>query len=839
MSEKPAPPSTQGTSQPATAKGAKPSGLTRRKLLIGAAAGGGIIAAWMLMPRDYPVPLSAGEGERAFNAWLKVGRDGVVTVAVPTLEMGQGSTTLFPRIAAQELGADWRQVAVEPAAVSAAYADPVLSAWWSGLWSSNFLGTADDPGDYLVKRHAETERLMASAEGTGIAAYERQIREAAASVRMMLAEAAANRWDVDAEEVEVENGFVRHGDNEARFGELADEAALLSPPDPAPLRPDPQTDLMPELTGSSSFGEAARFPRLDAPSKVDGSYPFAGDIRIPGMVFAAIAHGPMASSTLDGFDPEPGRRVSGYLGRVEGEGPAGGGWLACVGTNHFAAAKALAAMKPRFAPGRELPDDARIEGALDEALANGTPEILFSAGDPDPALSGQGVSAAEYSFAPQFHGAIETATATARYQDGRLSVWIATQAPEAARRAAAEAIGINEADAVLLPVGAGGSFDARLDIRIAREVASIAYAVGRPVQLTYSREQEHLRELPLPPARISCRAIAGPQGTIRAWTSRIAAPPAARQLHERLRSKASAEAAMDAAEGLVDPANLLAMRPPYAIPDMRLEAVSANVGVPVGRLRGNGDIHSCFAAESFMDELARANGAEPLSFRIAMLGNNARLFECLQGVAQIAGWDGGTDGSNEGLACWQMADPAGREQAGGRIAVIANARLGEGGIEVTNLAAFCDIGRIVDYDLALQQVEGGLLYGMALALGMGASYDGGTPREKTLGALNLPRLGQMPEISVGFAQNDAPPFDPGEIGVVAVAPAIANALRAATGRRFRAVPLRAVDGAGGGEAGTDGAQDAASQITDEEAAPDAGPPPDDGPQVLPDGSIAQ
>jgi|GEM_PF-118815 len=819
--------------------------MPRRNLLIAGAAGGGIVAVWALMPRDYPVPLPATEGEQAFNAWLKVGRDGVVTVAVPQLEMGQGVTTLLPRIAAQELGADWRQVAVEPAPISAAYADPVLAAHWSGLWSSNWLGLADDPDDYLVERHAETERLMATADGTGLAAYELKLREAAAAVRTVLAMAAADRWDVNFEECTAEAGFITHQGKSLRFGELVDEAALLTPPDPVPLRPDPSSATTPDLIGTGGLMESGWLGRLDGPSKVDGSYPFAADIRIPDLVYAAIAHGPLADSVLDSFDADANdsaaRRVIGYLGRVEGEG-----WLACVANSQWAAEKALGLMKPRFRPGRALPDDSRIEGALDLAMAEGDPVVIHQQADPLPALQGMGVTEASYSFAPQLHGTVETVSATARFADGRLSLWMAAQAPGAARRAAAEAIGIQESDVVLLPTGAGGSFDSRLDISIAREVAAIAFAIGRPVQLSYSRWQEHLRALPLPPARIDCRALVGQQGTIRAWHSRIATPAAARQMHERLENGLRPEAAMEAASGLVDPPALMGHAPPYAIPEMLVDCVPADVGIPVGRLRGNGEIHPCFATESFVDEVARANGEEPLSFRIAMLGNNPRLFACLQGAAQLAGWDGGVDGSSEGLACWQMADPAGRADGGGYIAVIADARLGSsetgGGVEVSSLSAYVDIGRIVDYDLALQQIEGGLIYGMSLALGMAAGFDRGLPRERTLAALNLPGLARMPEINVGFAENDAPPFDPGEIGVVAAPPAIANALRAATGSRYRSMPIRIsqMQPATPQQDTADvNAAEAAPEPAADEVAPDAAPPDYDEPVELPDGTIAQ
>jgi len=753
--------------------------VSRRKLLIGAAAGGGLIAAYALLPRDYPVPLSAGEGEQAFNAWIKINRSGVVTVAVPQLEMGQGITTLLPRIAAEELGADWRQVAVEPAAISPAYADPVLAARWGGLRDTWLPSFADDPDDFLAKNFANQTRLMATADGTAIAAYEMPIREAAAGVRAVLAMAAAERWDVAFEECEARDGFIVHGDKQLRFGELADEAAEFSAPSPPILRPDPASDASPDLSA-----EVGTYPRLDGPSKVDGSFRFSGDIRLPGMVFAAIAHGPLATSQLDTFNGDAGRGVTGYIARVEGDS-----WLAAVGSSQWAAEKALRLMKPLFKATRGLPDDATIAEGLERALAEGTPEIMFQRGETEVALEGLGVVEARYTIAPALHGTIETATATARFQSGRLEIWAAAQAPEQAREQAAAAVGLPVEDVVLYPVGAGGSFDARLEYRIVREAAAIARAVGRPVQLTYSRWQEHLTALPRPPAVAEVKAITGPQGTVHAWHSRFACQPGAHEMYARLFEGMTPERALDASDGKHDPANLFGMAPPYAIDNVTVESLSADTGLPAGRMRGNAEARACFVTESFMDEVAGAAGEEPLAYRMAMLGGNPRMAECLQGAAQLGEWDGGGEGTAQGIACWQMVDPAGREGGGGRIAVVVRARPGENGVEVSSIAAWCDIGRILHYELALQQIEGGLLFGMNQALGMGVTYKGGLPQEQTLGALRLAGLSRVPEISVGFAQNDAPPFDPGEIGMVAVAPAIANALRSATGTRFRELPI--------------------------------------------------
>ena len=197
------------------------------------------------------------------------------------------------------------------------------------------------------------------------------------------------------------------------------------------------------------------------------------------------------------------------------------------------------------------------------------------------------------------------------------------------------------------------------------------------------------------------------------------------------------------------------------------------------------DCYTCFMVESFIDEVAQRNAQEPLSFRIAMLGDDVRLAQCLQQAARLGEWGGGAPGTGQGLACHRMGEPA----AGGRIALIATAVAGTGGVRVEKLAAAVDIGRVVNRDIALQQIEGGLLYGVGLALGSGMEYERGLPVQGRLAALDLPTLADSPEIAVELIESEAEPFDPGELAVAPVAPAIANALFSATGLRLRRLPL--------------------------------------------------
>jgi isoquinoline 1-oxidoreductase beta subunit len=749
--------------------------VSRRGLLIGGAAGGGLLVAWALMPRRYDAPLPTAPGETAFGAWLTIGKDGVVTVAVPQLEMGQGVTTLLPQIVATELGADWRQVAVEPAPISGAYANYPLASQWAALWRPGLPFLADDAGDLLLRRWAQEEAFTATADGTTLAAYERPCREAAAAARALLCMAAAERWGVHWEECEADAGLVKHAGKTLTFGALAADAAGYDPPDPAPLRSEPPAEKAAAFSDPEALQTA--FPRLDLPSKVDGSYLFAGDVRLPNMAYAAIRHGPLNEAELTAFERE-GAATRGLLNLVKGKR-----WLAAVAETWWAAEQALDRMAPRFRVANVIDSD-RIAEALDRGAARGEPTRVARRGNGDDNL-GRPSLAARYDVAPAVHGTIETASCTARLANGKLELWLASQAPERARRAAAKALGLGLDDVVLYPMPAGGSFDRRLEHDHASEAALIAREAGRPIQLVWSRWQEQLALRPRPPVAAVLAARTGAAGFIDTFRARLALPPSALEFGRRLFDNKASWAAIDAVEGQADAMALAGLLPAYTIPNVAIDHVPVTIGLPSGRLRGNADGYTCFILESFIDEIAHGNEQEPLAFRMSMLGENVRLAICLQRAAQLGEWGGGAAGTGQGIACHRMGDP----ETGGRIAVVASATTGEGGVQVGKLAAAVDIGRVVNRDLALQQIEGGLIYGLGLALGSATDYEHGLPTLGRLAALRIPTLADCPEITIDLIDSNDEPFDPGEIGVPPVAPAVANALFSATGVRLRRLPL--------------------------------------------------
>ena len=748
--------------------------VSRRGVLAGAAAGGGLLVAYLLLPQRFDAPLAPGEGEAGFNAWLKIATDGVVTVAVPQCEMGQGVTTLLPQIVAMELGADWRQIAVEPAPPAGAYPNVPLASHWAPLWLAGGAEIARDPDSLLARRFAERTRFTATAAGTTLPAYEAPAREAAATARAMLIAEAAARWGIAPEECRAQAGFVVAGERRARFADLAAGAAQRDPPEVAPVNSEPPAE---PPRGAGSSAETA-FPRLDLPAKVDGSFLFAGDIRLPGMAFVAIRHGPADRSRLKRYDKAAGAKVRGLVGIVEGNR-----WLAAAGETWWAAERALAAMKPVFGVAEPVDSDS-VARAVNTGLAKGPAEQIALVGAREVA-EGKPTLTRRYDIAPALHAPLETASATAWLDDGKLTLWIASQAPERARVAAARAIGIGVEDVILVPMAAGGSFDARLDHAHAIEAAVIARELGRPVQLVWSRWQEMLASPPRAPAAAELAARLGRDGAIVALSARIAVPPFMREQGARLFDNRTTWAARENAEGKADPLALAGAVPPYDIPNLAIDHVPVAIGLPVARMRGGGDALTAFFTESFVDEVAEALGREKLSYRVAMLGQDLRMVEVLQRAARLAEWNGGEVASGQGLACHRMV----LGNRAGRIACVAQASPGEGGVRVTRLSVAADIGRIVNRDLARQQIEGGLIFGLSLALGSAMGFAGGLPTSSRLAALNLPMLAESPEIAIDFVTSDAEPFDPGELGTVIAAPAIANALASATGQRYRSLPL--------------------------------------------------
>lgn len=745
------------------------SGISRRKVLIGGGVGVGLLVAWGVWPRRYLPNMVAAQDEHLFGPWLKIAEDGKVIIAIPQSESGQGVYTALAQIVAGELGADWRSVAVQPVMPSPSFANKLLAMEWSAAFlPENWEAASEGSFSNNVFRELATRSSFVVTGGSSsVRQFERPCREAGAVARALLCQAAAARWETDWENCETDKGFVVFGKRRLAFAELVVEAAKLTPPDPAPLRPSARN----HLSGRDA-------PRLDLSAKVDGSASFAADIRLPDMVYASVRGGPIGDTVLKSVDSKAALKIREVVNVVRTDQ-----WVAAVATNWWAANRALDAMAPVYSTTGALADSGEIAQQLSSAIATGPGARLVDKGDVQASFAKEAatrVYKADYSVAAAVHAPIETRSATAAYDNGRLQLWIASQAPETARAAAAKAIGIGLDDVILYPVFAGGSFDRNFDNLIAAQVALIAKEIGRPVQLTWSRPEDFIRDQMRSPALARINGAINRNGQVVGLTMKVAAASTMRELANRMDGK-SVNDARRAAGAEFDVFAIEGANPPYAIPNLTVDHFPVMLPIPTGPWRSMAHSYNCFFVECFIDELAQKAGVEPLSYRMQMLVGQTRLARCLTGVATMAGWDGGVEGSGKGIACHSMR--------GSHIAVIVSARTGEGGVRVEKISAMVDCGRLINPDLARQQIEGGIVFGLAQALGSSTEFESGLPTARRLRDIDLPQLADVPEITVEFIQSNEAPGGVTEIGVPAVAPAIANALFSAAGVRLRELPL--------------------------------------------------
>ncbi len=745
------------------------SGISRRKLLIGGGVGVGLLVAWGVWPRQYQPNMVAAQDEHLFGPWLKIAEDGKVIIAIPQSESGQGVYTALAQIVAGELGADWRSVAVQPVMPSPSFANELLAMEWAAAFLPESWEAASESSfsNNVVGELATRSSFVVTGGSSSVRQFERPCREAGAVARALLCQAAAARWDTDWENCETDKGFVVFGKRRLAFADLVVEAAKLTPPDPAPLRPSARN----HLSGRDA-------PRLDLSAKVDGSASFAADIRLPDMLYASVRGGPIGDTVIKSVDSKAALKIREVVNVVRTDH-----WVAAVATNWWAANRALDAMAPVYSTTGALADSGEIAQQLSAAIAKGPGARLVDKGDVQASFAKEAatrVYKADYSVAAAVHAPIETRSATAAYDNGRLQLWMASQAPETARAAAAKAIGIGLDDVILYPVFAGGSFDRNFDNLIAAQVALIAKEVGRPVQLTWSRPEDFIRDQMRGPALARINGAINRNGQVVGLTMKVAAASTMRELANRMDGN-SANDARRAAGGEFDVFAIEGANPPYAIPNLTVDHFPIMLPIPTGPWRSMAHSHNCFFVECFIDELAHKAGVEPLSYRMQMLVGQTRLARCLTGVATMAGWDGGVEGSGKGIACHSMR--------GSHIAVIASARTGEGGVRVEKISAMVDCGRLINPDLARQQIEGGIVFGLAQALGSSTEFESGLPTARRLRDIDLPQLADVPEITVEFIQSNEAPGGVTEIGVPAVAPAIANALFSAAGVRLRELPL--------------------------------------------------
>lgn len=751
----------------------------RRFLLAGAALGGGLLVGCSApTPEDRlgsPDVLPVREGHVALNGWVRIATDGTVTVAVPRAEMGQGVFTALPLLLAEELDADWDDVRAEPAPVDRIYANQamMLNALPFGVEEDGWLVRA---GSAALERLGSVLSLQATGGSSSIRDAWGPLRVAGATARAMLVQVAAQRWQVDASACRTEAGRVIHPDGQRKlgYGELAADAAKLAPPEHVRLKDPKQFRLI---------GRAA--PRQDIPAKVNGSAVFGIDVRVPGMVFASLIQAPVFGADVASFDGSAALKQRGILKVVRIPHA-----VAVIADSWWRAKQARALVKVQWTA---TPNDAYtsqdLARAADEALRDGFGMPYVMRGDAEGRIEqarkgSQGakgpvprVLEARYHAPHLSHAALEPINCTARVHEGRVELWVSTQVASLARWRAAQVAGV-ETDQVALHLPlVGGGFGRRLEVDMVEQAVRLAMqADGRPVKMVWTREEDTQHDFYRPAAWADFRAALDEQGRAIAWHNRVAAQPPTNMATVRLLPWASSKLPdKSQIEGAFDV--------PYAIEHMKVQQLQLESPVPVGFWRSVGHSYNAFFTECFADELAHAEGADPVAWRLARLAAQPRHRAVLDEVARRAGW--GTP-----LPAGHARGVALQGSFGSICAQVVEASLEGGEVRVHRVTCVIDCGVVVHPDTVVAQMQGSIVFALTAALHGEITVAEGRVQQSSFPDQPLLPLARTPRIDVHLMPSAHPPGGVGEPGVPPLAPALANALFGLTGERLRSLPLR-------------------------------------------------
>ncbi|EPR39848.1 aldehyde oxidase and xanthine dehydrogenase molybdopterin binding protein [Desulfovibrio sp. X2] len=677
------------------------------------------------------------------NPFVRVAADGTVTVLVKHLEAGQGAYTGLATLVAEEMDAAWEQMRAEGAPAD------------ERLYNNLFFGPMQGTGG-----------------STAIANSFEQYRTAGAEARALLVAAAAEEWDVPAAEIDVAKGVVRHGPSgrEAGFGGLAAKAEALREEKGARNGRD-----IP-LKNPADFGLIGRQDeRLDIPAKVAGRARFAMDVRLPGMLTAVVARPPRFGGRVKSFDPAEALDTPGVREVVEI--PQG---VAVVAENTWAALRGREALSIEW-------DDAGAESRGSEELfaeyreaVSGEGLLARRDGDAAKALA-QAAKTVEavFEFPYLAHAPLEPLNCVARMTDeGRLEIFAGDQFQTVDQQNAANAAGLDRRQVDIRTVFAGGSFGRRANppSDYVSEAAQVLRALKEPapVHLVWSREDDIRGGRYRPLYVHSIRAGLDAEGRLTAWEQHIAGQSLT--LYTPFEAMAVKDGIdMTTVEGAADL--------PYAVPGLTVAQHTMETGVTTLWWRSVGHSHSAFAVEVVMDELARAAGRDPLEFRRDLLAGHPRHLGVLELAADKAGWGSPLpEGHARGLAV--------HESFGSFVAHVAEiAPAEDGGFSVERVVCAVDCGRVVNPAVVRAQMEGGITFGLSAAWEEGVTLEEGRVKESNFHDYKVLRFARRPKrIEVHVVESSEPPTGVGEPGVPPIAPAVANALFAATGRRIRRLP---------------------------------------------------
>ena len=709
--------------------------LSRREFLkVSSALGGGLALQF-----TFPLASAAAGADKAteVNAWIVIHPDDRVVIRIARSEMGQGTYTALAQLVAEELDCDWDKVAAE-------FASPNESVRRHRIWGS-----------------------MSTGGSQGVRASQDYVRKAGAAARTMLVAAAAQKWNVPAAECSADKGVVTHAatGRKLRYGEVAAAAAKLEPPKEIALRDPAQW----KIAGHPVH-------RLDIPDKVRGKPVFGVDVMLPGMLHASIAQCPVFGGKVRSVDDRAALRMRGVKKVVREDD-----FVAVVADNWWRANQALKQLKVEWDfGGKEHADNGTIEAMLREGLGDPNLPQARAIGDTQAAFGAAAkVLEAEYSSPYLNHATMEPQTCTAWLKrDGFLEIWTSTQNAEASMAAASEVAGLPLEKIEVHKMMLGGGFGRRGGPQdfVSQGVAIARAMPGVPVKMMWSREEDVQHDFYRPASMVRMKAGLDADGKVIALRTRIACPSILKVLAP----------AMPMTDGIDFTAVRTFSDMPYTVPNQQVDYAMRNGHVPVGFWRAPGQ-QNPYYRECFIDELALAAGKDPVEFRLAMLKEGDKNRGVLEAVAKAAGW-------GSPLPAGVFRGVAVADGFGSYAATVAEVSISDAGeLKVHRIVVAIDSGYVVNPDTCRAQAESNVVYGLGSIVDQEINIEDGRVVESNFHDFPLPKIGDMPKVETVLVPTGGFWGGHGEPAILPLAPAVCNAIFAATGKRVRSLPLKHVD----------------------------------------------
>jgi isoquinoline 1-oxidoreductase beta subunit len=699
-----------------------------------AAAGGGLFLTGVVRPEDMEAagPAAAGARDVTLNAWLRITTDDQVTLICSQSEMGQGIMTTLPAVLAEELGADWKRVRVEISPVAAVYRNPRINWMFTG-----------------------------NSEST--AAFFDLLLQMGASAREMLIAAAAKRWGVFPRECRAEGGRVVHGPSARAlsFGDLAEAAGRETPP------------AKPALKAQKDWTFLGRsLPRVELPSKLNGTAVFGLDFRVPGMLYAAVKQSPVFGGQVKAFDKAVALRLSGVVDVV----PIPNG-VAVVAKTYWEAARALRQLPVSFDEGKNASLSSETVMAQYRAALEAGPWLTVRA---EGAFKDAGNTAADprgetytAEYESQFlaHATMEPMNCTAHVTADGCQIWGPLQGPELAQIAAAQVTGLPQEKITVNRTLLGGGFGRRLLADFVVQAVLVSKAVAAPVKVVWSREEDMQHDVYRPATLQTVTAEVDRSGLPRSIVHRVVSPSILQFVFPPAVTETNDPSCL---EGL--------MESHYEIPSVKVDFHLLKIGVPTSVLRTTGFGPNVFAVESFVDELAHRARQDPYAYRRRLLKDD-RSLAVLDLAAEKAGWGKPLPpGAGRGIAY--------AEAFRTHIAHVVELSVDDRRVTIHRVVCVIDCGTVLDPEISRSSLEGGTVWGIGAAFKSAVSFRDGRTVESNFDGFRIPQMHEAPPIEVHIVDSGARPLGgTGEVGPVTLVPAVTNAIFAATGTRLRSLPL--------------------------------------------------